>query len=1081
MANTVGSAWNYVLGIDLGSASVGWAAIGLDENGAASQVLRAGVRVFDAGVTGDIEKGQDESNAAPRRYARLKRRQFRRRAARQRELFQLLQRHGMLPRYEGGEAEASQQRHSILNHLDRDIYAKWSQANATEAQAFVDLPLYALRKTALDVPLEPFELGRVFYHFSQRRGYRSNRKDKAAKQGGPAKDKKEEDLSQIEADIKTLAGEIECSGARTLGEYFASLNPHQQKVRRRWTSRRMYEDEFARIWEKQVSFQTDLLTEDLQREIKRLLFYQRPFRGQNRQIGGCELEPGQRRAAWATLEAQQFRVLKQVNDLELMYPGQTAGIPLTAVQRKAVLDLLENSAEVTFQMIRETLKLRRNVGFNLQRDGETTLKGNYTKALMVMVFADRWPSLSEEDKRQVVEDWRTIEGEDSLIRRTIEHWKVDEAGAAWLASQPAPAGYCSLSRKAIRKLMPLLQDGRRFKEAENTVYGNRFSDGRVYDRIPPVRDVLKTLPSPAIERSLTELRKVVNALVGEYGKPLQIRIELRRDLKTPRRERAKAAARNRSGEKELNATMARLVRELGPRFKHPSRAVIEKATLHDECGGICPYTGRHIAFASLFGRNPQFEVEHIIPFSHLPDDSFQNKTLCYHEEKRFVKRNHTPFDAYREPQRYEAILDRVRSWPKQNLGKLKRFELRTAEELEDFSSRQLNDTSRASRLACELLGTLYGGRDVRIGSGNRRVVFASSGMLTATLRRGWGLEATLRELDSSADGLGKGDPRADHRHHAINAITIALNQPDWIAALSHANSEDPFGPANDGSAPTIQTPWRGFVDSVRPHIEQMLVSHRPEHRLNGALHGESNYGRPRLANGKEVVHIRKPVPGLSATDIEDIVDSSVRAAVAEKAALFGGDLSKWTPGQNPEDWPHLKTKSGRCIPIKRVRVKKTLHVESIADGPRQRYVLLARKHHMAIFASVDRGREQRWEAEVVPLFEAMSRKRRNQPIIHTKIPTVPEAVFKFSVMWGDVLQLHKDCHHKRNICKPSYWRVRTICQQGKLILVSINDARLVNEIQAAKARLLSSAESLRQMNAEKVTIDPLGRIHRARF
>ncbi len=32
--------------------------------------LRAGVRIFDPAVTGDIEKGQDESNAVARRAAR---------------------------------------------------------------------------------------------------------------------------------------------------------------------------------------------------------------------------------------------------------------------------------------------------------------------------------------------------------------------------------------------------------------------------------------------------------------------------------------------------------------------------------------------------------------------------------------------------------------------------------------------------------------------------------------------------------------------------------------------------------------------------------------------------------------------------------------------------------------------------------------------------------------------------------------------------------------------------------------------------------------------------------------------------
>ena len=61
---------------------------------------------------------------------------------------------------------------------------------------------------ALDGPLEPYELGRVFYHLSQRRGYRSNRKEKAGSQDKPAKENKGEDRGQVEADIEELRAEI---------------------------------------------------------------------------------------------------------------------------------------------------------------------------------------------------------------------------------------------------------------------------------------------------------------------------------------------------------------------------------------------------------------------------------------------------------------------------------------------------------------------------------------------------------------------------------------------------------------------------------------------------------------------------------------------------------------------------------------------------------------------------------------------------------------------------------------------------------------------------------------------------------
>jgi hypothetical protein len=150
-------------------------------------------------------------------------------------------------------------------------------------------------------------------------------------------------------------------------------------------------------------------------------------------------------------------------------------------------------------------------------------------------------------------------------------------------------------------------------------------------------------------------------------------------------------------------------------------------------------------------------------------------------------------------------------------------------------------------------------------------------------------------------------------------------------------------------------------------------------------------------------------------------------------------------------------------------------------------VALSSNHHVAIFALLDeRGRDKRWEPEIVSLFDAMERheemKRKHMTgtIVHSKCSDFPNAFFKFSLMWGDTLLLHKDCDHKKDVCSPSFWRVRSIWVQGTLTLVRINDARLLTEIRAAKDWLLPSADTLRKLDAAKVVIDSLGRIHEAR-
>jgi CRISPR-associated endonuclease Csn1 len=84
----------------------------------------------------------------------------------------------------------------------------------------------------------------------------------------------------------------------------------------------MYECEFNQIWEAQIAYYPESLTPALQKQIGQLLFFQRPIAAQGHLIGKCELEPNERRASWATLEAQRFRILQKVNDLQIIYPGK---------------------------------------------------------------------------------------------------------------------------------------------------------------------------------------------------------------------------------------------------------------------------------------------------------------------------------------------------------------------------------------------------------------------------------------------------------------------------------------------------------------------------------------------------------------------------------------------------------------------------------------------------------------------------------------------------------------------------------------------------------------------------------------
>jgi CRISPR-associated endonuclease Csn1 len=1051
----------YVLGLDLGSASLGWALIALDDTDDPVSLIRAGVRIFEPGVDGtsmEIEQGKDQSKAVERRTARLHRRQLRRRAARQRDLFRLLQRHSLLPEPAISNGSPEEQRHSILNQLDLQLTHKWEQAFPDNR--FAQLPLYFLRKQALDEPLEAHEIGRVLFHLIQRRGFLSNRREN--KQNPEQK----KELGLVKAEIHTLEQEIQNAGARTLGEFFAGLDPHAQKVRRRWTARKMFQDEFEKIWKTQSLYSPDLLTPELHDKIAHLLFFQRPIAAQTHLIGKCELEPGKQRAPWAAMEAQRFRILQKVNDLRIVNPGSLISDPLTKEERHGLYDLLDREGDQSFKAIKKYLSLPADVQLNLEKGDEKHLRGNRTQAAMRKVFGERWDALAAGKQHQIVENWRNSESDEVLIREAVEQWSLEGTSAASLSEQIPEPGYCAVSLAAISKLLPLMQSGKSFKEAETEVYGTRFSGGVVFDTLPEVRRQVESLRNPAVERALTELRKVVNAVVREYGKPYELRIELARELKKPRQERIEATKKNRTRQREREDIAVKILRECG--LTNPSRKDIEKALLHEECGGYCPYTGKHIPFSNLF-HDSEFDVEHIIPRSRYPDDSFQNKTLCYLPENRDVKKGQTPWEAYgKDEQRWAEIMTRVSSW--KNRGKMARFSIQTEEELGEFSARQMNDTRYASVLAARFLGTLYGGRDVVDGEKVRQVIFASSGAVTATLRSSWGLEAILHELVPAEPGESRGKPRTDHRHHAIDAITIALTRGRVIQSMARAASMEPW--QKDARAwRKIESPWRDFVPSIRPHIEQMLVSHRPEHKMSGELHKGTNYSAPHNYKGKLTVHTRCALSALSAADIADddvIVDPAVRDAVRRKLGDLGGNPKLF---ERPENVPCLAASDGRLIPIRKVRIREAKKPILVGAGVRERYVSSGGIHHIGLFVVRDARRREVWESEVVQITDAYGRHREHKPVV-CRTHNADEAAFLFSLMKDDTVELEKD--GKRGI-----YRVKKFEATGKITFVPVNNAMLDKMQYTTGAAWSRMPATLKPMSPRKVVIDLLGKVHPA--
>jgi len=1030
-----GFAAPYVLGLDVGSHSVGWAVLPLHGE-LPSAIENAGVRIFDPAVAkGDIEVGTDEPPGAQRRLSRQQRRLIDRRARRKRKLFHILQKHGLLPPGEAGE---------VLPALDRAIlHRRWPEGSggADSGRIHHTLP-YWLRARALDCKLEPYELGRALYHLGQRRGFLSNRKTAVSKQ-------KEEGV--VSQGIGSLQAEMEQVGARTLGEFFAGLDPRLRRIRDRYTSRAMYEDEFERIWTAQAPYHPGVLTDELREQLHDAIFYQRPLRSQKGLIGECELEPGHKRAPWALLVAQRFRLLQRVNDTRIICPDGTERA-LRPEERSALIEKLETVEELKFARAKKLLKLSEEHAFNWETGGEKRFVGNTTGARLAKIFGKRWQGFSSADKDRIVEDLRSFEKRDALKRRAMKAWGLPEDAAEKFADLHLEPGYCRHCRKALVRLVAEMENGTPYVTACDKLYPQRRKPSVPLDLLPPLQKTNIEVRNPAVCRALTQLRKVVNGIIRRRGKPTEIRIELARDLRRSRKQRREISKRYRQNERARQEAAAKIAAEAG--IPNPSRADIEKVLLAEECNWTCPYTGRSISMNDLFGSTPRFDVEHIIPFRRCLDNSFFNKTLCEAQENRSRKRNRTPWEAYgHDEQRWHEIIQRVKRFRgRGRLEKLRRFQTREVEDLGDIATRELNDTRYASRLAIQYLGLLYGGV---IDETHKRRVQAARGGVTALLRDLWGANAIL--------GDGGTKSRDDHRHHAVDAVIVALTDPAAIKALSDASAR-PWraGPISFSGA---SLPWPDFLDDLRRSIQAINVSHAVSRRVRGPLHEETFYGP---TDDPSVFHVRKRLSELSSTELDDIVDDRVRHLVKAKLQ----ELGQSDPGkafQSPQNHPALPNRRGAPVPIHKVRIRKTLSAFPVGTS-QPRWVVSKANHHMEIVETTDRRGRPRWEGHLVSLYEAARRLKNNQPVVRRDHG--PSKRFLFSLAPGETIELDNPDGSRGLYVVRSIWGDR-------IAYVHANDARKIKDLKSAKAIHSPCTDSLRKMNCRKVTVTPLGEVRRA--
>lgn len=992
------------LGLDLGPNSVGWAL--LDEG--RQRLLATGVRVFPEGVDRD-QQGGERSKSEQRRIARGMRRQIARRARRKRELRRELVEAGLLPPAALRDASDSER-------------VAWEKAQFRKEDP------YSLRRRAVKERLELHDIGRVLVHLNQRRGFLSNRKaDRARKK----------ETSDMLKEISALAAEMD---DRTLGEYLAGLQDQdaRARLRNRHTRRDMYEQEFDIIWSTQQAFHPGTLTEDLRAKIHRTIFFQRDMYWPASVVGHCELEPHLPRCQRADRRAQRFRLLQEVNNLRLLDPSTREERKLTDDERIRLIAMLATKKEASFDDIRKKLfpEQYEGVRFNLERGDRSKLQGmpcDYALAHKSL-FGKAWHKRAEDQKDRIVA--AVVDASESRLRYLLTEFGFDPALTEKLLEIDLGEGYSSYSLHAIKKLLPHLANGLPMTSRDDTPCALREAGYLMpWEHTPNQQPFLPQPPeitNPLVRQALHEVRKVVNAILRELvcrpgHKLARIHIELARDVKGTGEQRARQSKLMRQRQSQRDAA-AEEIRAAGIK---PSRDAIERYLLWQEQKKTCIYSGRTISFTQLLGG--EVDVDHILPYSRSLDNSLGNRVVCFRDENA-AKGDRTPVEwlAEQDPQKYEQILQRADSLP--DFPKAARFRQRSVE-LDDFINRQLSDTTYITSKVAEYVRCL--GAEV----------ICTKGQLTAELRWQWGLGTVLRD-----DGLNLKN-REDHRHHAVDAIVIALTNRSRLQQLARIRREG----GTERTGEILPDPWPNFRASVEQTINAINVSHRVQRKVAGALHEETIYG-PTAKPGEFVY--RKPLGSLTPAMIDSIRDPAIRQLVVERLRAHGIE-----PGSNQkitaDVWKEpLLMPSG--IPIRKVRLlKKEGTIQPIRGGTA--YVKPGSIHHLCIFEFTDdRGKTKR-EAVFVSMLEAIDRIKQGQPIIQRAHPERPDAKFIMSLSRGEaVLGTFKG--------QQQLMLVRTsVSTEKKIIFVHNTDARPDKTI----AKLSVSASKLK---GRKVTVDSLGRL-----
>lgn len=1101
-----------VLGLDLGSSSIGWAVVEehskevISESGISEKdkIVAIGSRIIPLSTdeSTQFSKGQALTKNADRTKSRTQRKGYDRYQLRRALLLEKLAQLGM---YNGETLKLSK------------------------------LELWGLRAKAVHEQISLLELGRVLCHINQKRGYRTVKADYGDKKHGAYVSNVLERHKEINEQGFTI-GEFMYNGLK--------IDP-AFRCKERIFPRIAYMEEFDAIMSCQKEFYPEILTDETISHIRDyIIFHQRPLKSCKHLVGRCSLERHFKNSNGLLKDCspkvaprtsplfQVCKIWESINNL-IIYNKTNDILHISLEQKQAIFAFMNTHEKLKANDLKTLLGIKskewqfgKAVGNGLQ--GNTTFCaiskafGNhkeYTHLLQFELNTDCKEVVNVEtgeiveikvidatfEKQPLYELWHVLYSISNIdeLKETLKNKFniVDETVIDNLCQIDfVKAGYSNKSSRAIRKVLPYMQDGMQYFDAKLMAGYNDVAltkeqnmTRELAEKLLPIKK--GELRQPVVEKILNQLVNLVNALMHEYGRFDEIRVELARELKQNREEResaTKAMARNQKQNEEI---AERIQKEYG---LTPTRSRIQKYKMWEESEHICIYCGKTVS-AKEFLLGFGVEVEHIVPRSVIFDDSFANK-VCSCSECNKEKNNRTAFDYMKTKSEgdFTAYIERINDLAERGKisnAKRKKLLMPASELPTDFIERQLRESQYIAKKAKEILQTIC------------HNVYSTSGSITDFLRHLWGWDEVLhtlnfrryqaagltemveREIDGKkveVERIAGWSKRMDHRHHAIDALTIACTKQGYIQRINNLSSlkDVSFSSFYDEKqhSETRQrlTRLERYI-KMQPHfttaevlqaVEGIAVSfksgkraasmgkryiHKGGKRIcvqkgiiipRGALSEESVYGRIQdFKTGKQEYVKKYDIGTITLKNIEDVIDKRIREILRTRLEQFGGKPEK-AFAEPVLDHQRHAIRSVRC----RTGLNATVPVRYNEQGEPIAFVKPGNNHHVAIYVD-EKGKLQE---HIVTFWHAVERKKYGIPTIITnpadawdkvtdrmpesflnQLPPSANWEFKFSMQQNEMFilgmeeELYNDAIQKEDYATLSkyLYRVQSISQK----------------------------------------------------